>query len=123
MAVVLAYNWPVATPGSTTPPAATTKPPTIPTPPSSVAFNSVEVTLTGDNTATTVTITHSLGLTAGELAAGWPKVNFEPLLAAYYTAQPLVGTKTANQVVINFNTTGVSAFANVRIERPQATTR
>lgn len=121
MAVVVAYQWPVATPGSTTPPAATTKPPTIPSPPSSVAFNQVTALLTGDNTATSVVITHNMGLSLAELSAYWPEVRFEAL--AQPSASPFVIARAANTVTVGFNTTGVVAFALCRINRPQATVR
>lgn len=123
MAVVVNYEWPVATPGSTTPPAASTKPPTYPAPPSSVAFNEVTAQITGDNTATSVVVTHNLGLSTAELSAFFPSVTFEPLASTFYTGQPVVTARAANTVTIGFNTTGVSAFALVRIRRPFAPTR
>ena len=80
MAVTINYYWPVATPGTTTPAPSNQAVPTIPTPPATSRFNSVTATITDDGATTSAVIVTNFGLTAGELTALWPKVQFEPTL-------------------------------------------
>jgi hypothetical protein len=84
--------------------------------------NEVTAVVTGDGSSTDFTITHNFGLTAAELADGWPRVSFEYLLAAGYTAAALITSKTANTVVFSCSAfTG--AGLRVRIERPHTIVR
>lgn len=120
MAITTNYYWPVATPGTTTPPLPTTPPPTIPT--SSVRYNDVVVQLTGDGVSTTVTITHNLELTAQELAADFPEIHGENLIASAPSGEWIL-SKTSNTVTLGYSGTSVSTFRLVRIRRPQTATR
>ena len=122
MAIGITYDWPVATPGTTTPPSSSTRPPTIPT--SSVAFNEVVAAATGDGASTTLTITHNLALTAQELAASWPEVKFEPQVSGAPSGWTI--SKTSNTVIVGFSAvqaTSIGVFQLVRITRPYGPTR
>jgi hypothetical protein len=124
MALEVQYNWPVATPGTTTPPAANSAPPTNPAPPATVRFNEVVAALTGDGASTSVTITHNLGITAQELTQDWPEVKNEPQVSG----APSIWTiaRAANTVTIGLSATvatSVGVFTLIRITRPQSATR
>ncbi len=119
MAITSNYYWPVATPGTTTPPLSSTRPPT--NIPASGGYNEVVAELTGDGTATNIVLTHNFQLTVAELAQLWPECRFEPILAGSYS--PYFTNKTSNTVQVNFTGTSASAFGIVRITRPQATTK
>jgi hypothetical protein len=91
---------------------------TAPTAGQSRTHNQVTAIVTGDNSATTFTITHNWGLTTAQLAAGaFPRVEFEPLLAAFTTAAPLIASKTANTVTFTCTAFTGAAF-RVVIWRP-----
>ena len=122
MALTNQYYWPVATPGTTTPPASSSAPPTNPAPPSTVRFNEVAVQLSGDGAATSLVVTHNLGITAGELAQLWPEVRFEPTIAGGI-AGFWVEARAANTVTVGFTGTAVGAYGLLRITRPQSITR
>lgn len=77
----------------------------------------VSATITGDAAATTFTITHNWGLSAADLAAGFAHIEFEPLLAAFYGANPFVASKTANTVVFTCVAFAGVAF-RVKVKRP-----
>ena len=122
MAIGITYDWPVATPGTTTPPSSSTRPPTIPT--SSVAFNEVVAAATGDGVSTTLTITHNLELTAQELTASWPEVKFEPQVSGAPSGWTI--SKASNTVTVGFSAvqaTSIGVFQLVRITRPYGPSR
>jgi hypothetical protein len=122
MAIAVAYDWPVATPGQTTPPASNNAPPTNIT--SSVKYNQVAAPLTGDGFSTSVTITHNLEITAQELTQSWPSVRFEPQISGGPTAWVI--SKATNTVTVGFSATvatSIGVYTIVRIERPQTATR
>jgi hypothetical protein len=91
---------------------------TAPTAIQSRGHNVISAIVTGDGSATSFTITHNWGLTTAQLAGGaFPLVEYEQLLAAGYTAAPLVNVKSANAV--SFTCTGFTgAGLRVRITRP-----
>jgi len=95
---------------------------TAPTASQSSRKNEISAVITGDNSATDFTVTHNWGLSAAELADGWPRVNIEYLLAAGYTAASLITSKTANTVVFS-NTAFTGAALRVRLERPHTIVR
>lgn len=91
---------------------------TAPTAGQSRTHNQVTAIITGDNAGTTFTVTHNWGLTTAQLAAGaFPRVEFEPLLAAFTTAAPLISSKTANAVAFTCTAFTGAAF-RVVIWRP-----
>lgn len=114
MAISILYDWPVSTPGSTTPAPSTQAPPTTPT--STVKFNDVVATLVGDGTSTSVTITHNLELSSAELGQVFPEVAFEPIVTGAPTYW--VSARAANTVTIGLSGTTSATFAVVRIRRP-----
>jgi len=119
MAITVLYEWPVATPGSTTPPTGTTPPPTIPT--STVRYNTVVAELVGDSSSTSVVITHNLALTTSQLAVLQPEVAYEPLVSGAPTIW--VSARATNTVTIGFSATSAVTFGLVRIRRPFGPTR
>jgi hypothetical protein len=91
---------------------------TAPTAAQSKGHNVISAIVTGDGAATSFTITHNWGLTTAQLAAGaFPLVEYEQLLAAGYTAAPLISSKTANAIAFT-NTAFTGAGLRVRITRP-----
>ena len=122
MAIAIGYDWPVATPGQTTPPASSAAPPT--NSESSVKFNQVAAALTGDGASTSVTITHNMQITAQELTQSWPEVRFEPQISG--GPSNWVISKSANQVTVGFSATvatSIGVFTIVRIIKPQSATK
>jgi hypothetical protein len=119
MALTATYFWPVATPGTTTPPASSAAPPTNIT--SSVRFNQVDVEVTGDGTSTTIVLTHNLEITPTELTQLWPEVRFEPIVAS--APSPYVVARASNTVTVAFVGTSLLATHIVRISRPFSATR
>ncbi len=121
MAIVPTYFWPVATPGTTTPALASAAPPTNPT--SSVRYNEVVAEITNDATATSVVITHNLGITATELTQLWPEVRFEPIVSG--APSFWVIARAANTVTIGISATSAATVpqAIIRIRRPFGPTR
>jgi hypothetical protein len=122
MAIAIGYDWPVATPGQTTPPASSAAPPT--NTESSVKFNQVAAAVTGDGVTTSVVITHNMQITAQELTQSWPEVRFEPQVSG--APSPWVIQKTANTVTVGFSAavaTSIGVFDIVRIIKPQSATK
>jgi hypothetical protein len=104
----IAYEWPSAT-GAT--------PPTAPV---MSKHQQMSAIVTGDGAATTFTITHNMNISAADLTAGFPEVPPpEVLLAAGYTAAPVITSKTANTVVFS-NTAFSGAALRVRVIRPRS---
>jgi hypothetical protein len=104
MANTTTYEYPVA--GVTAPTAAQAD-----------KVQQISATITGDGAAVTFVVTHNWGLSATELANGWPEVSYEQLLASGYTAAPLVSSKVTNAV--NFgNTVFAGVGLRVRLRRP-----
>ena len=125
MAVTINYYWPVATPGTTTPAPSNQAVPTIPTPPATSRFNSVTATITDDGATTSAVIVTNFGLTAGELTALWPKVNFEPTIPGGFNVSGFyVAARASNSVTVGFSpiTSGV-VIGVVRVTRPIAPER
>jgi hypothetical protein len=94
-----------------------------PTPAQGAPVNEVYAELTGDGAATSLLFVHNLGVSAADLAAGYPEVFLEPLLAAFYTEHPVVTLKTANNVTITVLGTAATQFVGVRVKRPNTITR
>jgi Fe-S cluster assembly scaffold protein SufB len=90
---------------------------TAPTATQDRTHQSLSAVVTGDGAATTFTITHNWGLSAAELTASWPFVEYEYLLAAGYTAAALISSKTANAVAFTC-TAFTGAGLRVRLMRP-----
>jgi hypothetical protein len=111
MADVLNYVYPV-TAGATTPPTAAQM----------RTHQQMYVTITGDTAATSVVITHNWGLSTAEIVQ-WPEVEFEPLLAGFYGANPLITTRAANSVTITHVAFAAVAAVGVRLKRPWSATR
>jgi hypothetical protein len=104
----IAYEWPSAT-GATPP-----------TGPVMSEHQQMSAIVTGDGAATTFTITHNMNISAADLTAGFPEVPPpEVLLAAGYTAAPVITSKTANTVVFS-NTAFTGAGLRVRVIRPRS---
>ena len=114
MALTVLYDYPVTTPGTTTPAPANQPPPT--NLDSSTRFNRVKARLVGDGSTTSVTITHNLGVSTAQLAQDYPEVHFEPLV----TGAPSywVITRAANSITIGLSATTAATFAVVTILRP-----
>jgi Fe-S cluster assembly scaffold protein SufB len=105
----VAYEWPIT--GATAPTAQQSR-----------NHQQVVAVITGDNAATTFTVTHNWGLTAAELAALFPEVDYEAILAAGNTAAPVVSARNANSV--DFTCTAFTgAGLVVRIRRPHTMDR
>jgi hypothetical protein len=109
MANTVAYEYPVA--GATAPTAAQMR-----------THQQMSAIVTGDGAATTFTITHDFGTSAGDLTFGFPEVTFEPILAAGITAAPFIASKTATTIVCTC-TAFTGAGLRVRIKRPWSATR
>ena len=106
MANTVAYTYPVA--GATPPTALESK-----------NKNHVIGVITGDNSATTWTFTHNWNISADDLAAGFPLVTFENILAAGQAANPFVTAvnKTANAITVTC-TAFTGAAIRMIAERP-----
>lgn len=111
MANTVAYEWPVV--GATAPTAAQSR-----------RYNTVSAIVTGDGATTTVVITHNWGVPTVQVNGGpytgpFPEIYFESLLAAGYTAAPLITNvnKTANAVTLTV-TAFTGAGLRVRLKRP-----
>lgn len=98
------YEWPVA--GVTAPTASVAK-----------KHSTLVATITGDGAATSFVIVHNWNLNAAALAAGFPTVNADHLLAAGYTAALLTGARAANQVTFA-NTAFTGAGLRITLSRP-----
>jgi hypothetical protein len=82
------------------------------------AHQQMSAIITGDGAATSFTITHNINISAADLTLGYPEVpGPEILLAAGYTAAPVITSKTANTVVFS-NTAFTGAGLRIRIKRP-----
>lgn len=90
---------------------------TAPTAAQSRTHQTIGATITGDNSAVAFTVTHNWGLSAAQLAKGFPEVNLEVILAAGYTAAAIITSKTANTVVFS-NTAFTGAGLRVTLSRP-----
>lgn len=104
MANTVAYETPVT--GATAPTAAQSK-----------NKNTVNALITGDNAATTFTVTHNWNLTAAQQAAGFPIPQVEPTANAGFAANVFVASKTANAVTftcVAFN----GPLVRIRLTRP-----
>ncbi len=77
----------------------------------------MKATVTGDGAATTITFTHNWGIPAASLALGFPNVQYEQILAAGYTAAPVITGKTANAVTFSC-TAFTGAGLIITVERP-----
>lgn len=90
------------------------------------AQNEVIVDVTTDGVTVTQTITHNLGISAADLALGYPHVLYEPeSLHAFDTLQlfmnPATPAKTANTVILTFS--AVAARFLLTISRPHTLIR
>lgn len=97
-----------------------TNPATGATPPTAVqarTHQTQKATVTGDGAATTFTFSHNWGISAANLALGFPNVQYEQILAAGYTAAPVITGKTANTVTFSC-TAFTGAGLIVTVERP-----
>lgn len=90
---------------------------TAPTAVQSRTHQSIKATVTGDNSATTITITHNWGISTAQLALGFPNVQYEEILASGYTAAPIITGKTANAVTFSC-TAFTGAGLVIVVERP-----
>ncbi len=103
------YSWPVA--GTTAPTASVSK-----------KHQTLIATITGDNSATSFSITHNWALTVAELAAGFPLVFKDSILAAGNTAAAVTGAKTTNAVAFT-NTAFTGAGLQITLMRPWSAIR
>ena len=111
MANVVTYLWPTA--GATAPTAAVM-----------LHHQQVLAQVQGDAAATSFTVTHNMGISTAQLAAGFPEVELEVITAGGITAAPIISSKTANTVVFA-NTAfpaGAGPALNVRVKRPYSPT-
>lgn len=90
---------------------------------SSVRFNEVRAEVVGDGTSTSIVITHNLGMSPAELAADFPRVQFEPIAAN--APSHFVSARATNTVTVGFNGTFLSGgtFGIISIQRPQSAGR
>jgi hypothetical protein len=77
--------------------------------------------VTGDGATLTITFTHNMNISAAQLLLGFPQVEYEQLLAAGYTAAPVITAKTANAVTFSC-TAFTGAGLRIRISRPLSMT-
>ena len=105
MAVTETYEYPIA--GGAAPTAAQVRR-------FSAVIAVIEATAAGDLLAT---VTHNMAISVADLAAGWPIVLFEPMLADFYVKLPhvLTGGKTTNAVAITMENAGGVAGDQVRV--------
>lgn len=89
---------------------------TAPTATQAYGHNEVVASVTAVLYDVAATITHNMGLTAAEVAAGFPEVQIEPKILP--ASQPFVATYGANSVVLTLN--GTADQFRVRIKRPQS---
>jgi hypothetical protein len=72
-------------------------------PAASAVADRVQVTVLTDGTATSVTITHNMAISATDLTAGFPEVQFEPLLTNNQLSLAMfVSGKAANLLGLTF---------------------
>lgn len=90
---------------------------TAPTATQSRTHQTVSAVITGDGATATFTVTHNWNLSAADLAAGYPNVGLEYLLAAGYTAASVITSKSANAVAFSC-TAFTGAGLRVRLSRP-----
>jgi hypothetical protein len=95
---------------------------TAPTAAQSRTHQMVSAVITGDGAAVAFTLTHNWHLTTADLAAGYPAVELEYLLAAGYTAAALITSKGTDTVVFS-NTVFTGAGLRVRLLRPWSAMR
>jgi hypothetical protein len=85
------------------------------------AHQQMSAIVTGDNSATTIALTHNMAISAAQLALGYPEVEFEPLLAAGITAAPIVTTKATNTLTVTC-TAFTGAGLRIRVKKPWSAT-
>lgn len=73
--------------------------------------------ITGDNSATTFTVTHNWGLSTAEQAQKYPYILIVPILAAGITAAAFVASQDANSVVFT-NTAFTGKGVRIILLRP-----
>lgn len=85
--------------------------------------NTVSAVVTGDGvvTSTSIVITHNWGLTAAQLAQGFPQVVVENLLVGGQAGNPIVAAKAANSVTLTV-VAFTGAALRVRLQRPMSLT-
>jgi hypothetical protein len=102
-AVTVTYQFPVA---GTVAPAANQQP----------LLNTVRGTVTAtDDADTTATITHNMGLTAGQLAAGQPELTLIPLKTNFYTSTWIAAYTDGNTITLTKGTGGGSGVADAQL--------
>jgi len=105
---VVTYDWPVA--GLVAPTAT-----------QMVKRNTLTADVSIELYDTTITITHNMQLTAAQLAAGFPLVNFEHKSLPSEQERPFVSSRTTNTVVLTVTDFGVGTIVapmRVTINRP-----
>jgi len=78
------------------------------------AKETVVAVLTDDNGGGAVTITHNMGISVADLAAGLPIVSIERMLAGSLVEEYIVTAKAANTIALNA-VAGGGATASVRV--------
>ncbi len=92
-----------------------------PTPQVMRSHQQMSAIITGDGAAVSTVIVHNMNIPAAQITLGYPEVEFEVLLAAGYTAAPLITTKATNSVTVG-NTAFTGAGLRIRIKRPWSPT-
>lgn len=77
---------------------------------------------TTDGAATTITLTHNLGISAADLARDFPDVDLTSADEDFNALNAFTQTKGANSVVIHVDAGTIASF-RFRIERPTTLTR
>lgn len=90
---------------------------TAPTAVQARTHQTMKATVTGDGATLTMTFTHNWGISAAQLALGFPNVQFEQILASGYTAAPIITGKTANAITFS-NTAFSGAGLIIAVSRP-----
>lgn len=87
MAVTLTNEWPTLQTGA---------------PAASAVSERVSVNVTTDGTATSLTITHNMAVSAADLNQAMPEVSFEPLTSNFLSLALQVSGKAANLLGLTF---------------------
>jgi len=113
MANGIAYDYPIT--GATAPTAAQSR-----------RFNQVSAIITGDGSATTLTLTHNWNIPAAQLASNFPEYTVEPISGGAPPALEVLNTgpngRTANAIAFTLSA-ATSAVFRVRMKRPFAPTQ